>query len=91
LSAGFCPIFQPPSFTQPGVLVTLGNTSGRTVTMSGGDRLAITFTYGQTKYEYHGTITAKEAGSFNIDATLIPFLHEQVGETVSADQSSPRV
>jgi len=48
-----------------------------TVNMSGGDRLAFTFGYGQGKYEHHGTITAKRAGSFNVDGTLIPFLHDQ--------------
>ena len=74
----FLPAFTPPSPSQPGVLVlTLENMSTGTVNMSGGDRLAFTFGYGQGKYEHHGTITAKRAGSFNIDGTLIPFLHDQ--------------
>jgi hypothetical protein len=74
----FLPDFNPPSPSQPGVLVlTLENMSTGTVNMSGGDRLAFTFRYGQDKYEHHGTITAKRAGSFNVDGTLIPFLHDQ--------------
>ena len=74
----FLPDFKPPSPSQPGVLVlTLENMSTGTVIMSGGDKLAFTFGYGQGKYEHHGTITAKQAGSFNIDGTLIPFLHDQ--------------
>ena len=74
----FLPDFKPPSPSQPGVLVlTLENMSTATVIMSGGDKLAFTFGYGQGKYEHHGTITAKRAGSFNIDGTLIPFLHDQ--------------
>ncbi len=74
----FLPAFNPPTPSQPGVLVlTLENMSTGTVIMSGGDRLAFTFGYGQGKYEHHGTITAKRAGSFNIDGTLIPFLHDQ--------------
>ena len=74
----FLPDFKPPSPSQPGVLVlTLENMSTGTVIMSGGDKLAFTFGYGQGKYEHHGTITAKRAGSFNIDGTLVPFLHDQ--------------
>jgi hypothetical protein len=74
----FLPDFKPPTPSQPGVLVlTLENMSTGTVIMSGGDKLAFTFGYGQGKYEHHGTITAKRAGSFNIDGTLIPFLHDQ--------------
>jgi hypothetical protein len=74
----FLPNFTPPTPSQPGVLVlTLENMSTGTVNMSGGDRLAFTFGYGQGKYEHHGTITAKRAGSFNVDGTLIPFLHDQ--------------
>ena len=74
----FLPDFTPPTPSQPGVLVlTLENMSTGTVNMSGGDRLAFTFGYGQGKYEHHGTITARRAGSFNIDGTLIPFLHDQ--------------
>ncbi|HZI56382.1 MAG TPA: hypothetical protein VFF39_06380, partial [Verrucomicrobiae bacterium] len=74
----FLPDFNPPSPSQPGVLVlTLENMSTGTVIMSGGDKLAFTFGYGQGKYEHHGTITAKQAGSFTVDGTLIPFLHDQ--------------
>jgi hypothetical protein len=74
----FLPNFKPPSPSQPGVLVlTLENMSAGTVTMSGGNKLALTFSYGQGKYEHHGTITATRAGSFDIDGTLIPFLHDQ--------------
>jgi hypothetical protein len=76
----FLPDFTPPSPLQPGVLVlALENLSTGTVVMSGGDKLALTFSYGQPKYEYHGTITASKAGSFNIDGTLIPFLHDEPG------------
>ena len=74
----FLPNFKPPSPNQPGVLVlTLENMSAGTVTMSGGNKLALTFGYGQGKYEHHGTITATRAGSFDIDGTLIPFLHDE--------------
>ena len=74
----FLPDFKPPSPTQPGVLVlTLENMSPGTVVMSGGNKLALTFGYGQGKYEHHGTITATRSGSFDIDGTLIPFLHDQ--------------
>ncbi len=74
----FLPNFNPPSPAQPGVLVlTLENMSTGTVAMSGGDRLALTFGYGQGKYEYHGTITARRAGGFDIDGVLVPFLHDQ--------------
>ena len=74
----FLPDFRPPNASQPGVLVlTLENMSTGTVAMSGGDRLALTFGYGQSKYEHHGTITAKRAGGFDIDGILIPFLHDQ--------------
>ena len=74
----FLPNFKPPSPNQPGVLVlTLENMSAGTVTMSGGNKLALTFSYGQGKYEHHGTITATRTGSFDIDGTLIPFLHDE--------------
>jgi hypothetical protein len=74
----FLPDFKPPSPTQPGVLVlALENMSPATVVMSGGNKLALTFGQGQEKYEYHGTITATQAGSFDIDGTLIPFLQDQ--------------
>ena len=76
--ANFSPDFKPPSPSQPGVLVlTLENMSPGTVVMSGGNKLALTFGYGQGKYEHHGTITATRSGSFDIDGTLIPFLHDQ--------------
>src|SRR5438270_3245507 len=77
----FLPSFNPPTPLQPGVLVlTLENMSTGTVVMSGGDKLALTFNHGQGKYEHHGTLTATRAGSFNIDGTLIPFLHDLPGE-----------
>src|ERR1051325_4594813 len=77
----FLPDFKPPSPLQPGVLVlTLENASASTVVMSGGNKVALTFTYGQGKYEHHGTLTATRAGSVNIDGTLIPFLHDLPGE-----------
>src|SRR5579859_1220199 len=74
----FLPNFKPPAPSQPGVLVlTLENMSAGTVTMSGGNKVALTFHYGDPKYEHHGTITATRAGSFDIDGTLIPFLHDE--------------
>jgi hypothetical protein len=74
----FLPDFKPPSPTQPGVLVlALENMSPGTVVMSGGNKLALTFGQGQEKYEYHGIITATRSGNFDIDGTLIPFLHDQ--------------
>ena len=79
----FLPNFTPPTSSQPGVLVlTLENMSTGTVNMSGGNRLAFKFGYGEGKYEHHGTITAKRAGSFNVDGTLIPFLHDQPEQPV---------
>ncbi|HEX3094985.1 MAG TPA: hypothetical protein VHW72_20265, partial [Candidatus Angelobacter sp.] len=90
----FLPDFKPPSPSQPGVLVlTLENMSTGTVVMSGGNKVALTFGYGQPKYEYHGTITATRAGSFNIDGTLIPFLHDQpelVDNTVSGGSNNDK-
>jgi hypothetical protein len=90
----FLPDFKPPSPTQPGVLVlTLENMSTGTVVMSGGNKVALTFGYGQGKYEYHGAITATRAGSFNIDGTLIPFLHDQpelVDNTVSGGNNNDK-
>ncbi|HXA84532.1 MAG TPA: hypothetical protein VNZ47_05625 [Candidatus Dormibacteraeota bacterium] len=84
----FLPDFKPPSPTQRGVLVlALENMSVGTVVMSGGNKLALTFGYGQNKYEHHGTITATRSGSFDIDATLIPFLHDQP-ELVDASSST---
>lgn len=62
--------------------------------MSGGNRLVLTFGYGQSKYEHHGTITATRSGSFDIDATLIPFLHDQpelVDNTVSGGDNNGNV
>lgn len=86
LVSKFLPGFKPPSTVQPGVLVlTLENMSSETVAMSGGDRIALRFTYGEAKYEHHGTITAKRAGGFDIDGTLIPFLHDQPGEGLPGD------
>jgi hypothetical protein len=74
----FLPNFKPPAPSQPGVLVlTLENMSAGTVTMSGGNKVALTFHYGDPTYEHHGTITATRAGSFDIDGTLIPFLHDE--------------
>jgi hypothetical protein len=91
----FLPDFKPPSPSQPGVLVlTLENMSVGTVTMSGGNKLALTFGYGQGKYEHHGTITATRSGSFDIDGTLIPFLHDQpelVDNTVSGGNNNDNV
>jgi hypothetical protein len=91
----FLPDFKPPSSTQPGVLVlTLENISVGTVVMSGGNKVALTFGYGQGRYEYHGTITATRAGSFNIDGTLIPFLHDQpelVDNTISGGNNNDNV
>jgi hypothetical protein len=91
----FLPDFKPPSPSQPGVLVlTLENMSTGTVVMSGGNKVALTFGYGQGKYEYHGSITATRAGSFNIDGTLIPFLHDQpelVDNTVSGGNNNDNV
>jgi hypothetical protein len=91
----FLPDFKPPSPSQPGVLVlTLENMSAGTVVMSGGNKVALTFGYGQPKYEYHGTITATRAGSFNIDGTLIPFLHDQtelVDNTISGGNNNDQV
>ena len=84
----FLPNFRPPSPNQPGVLVlTLENMSVGTVTMSGGNRLALTFGYGEPKYEHHGTLTATRAGSFDIDGTLIPFLHDEpeIPPTLASD------
>jgi hypothetical protein len=82
----FLPGFNPPSPLQPGVLVlTLENMSAGTVVMSGGNKVVLTFGYGQPKYEHHGTITATRAGSFNIDGTLIPFLHDLPGEGLPGD------
>jgi hypothetical protein len=91
----FLPDFKPPSPSQPGVLVlTLENMSVGTVTMSSGNKLALTFGYGQGKYEHHGTITATRSGSFDIDGTLIPFLHDQpelVDNTVSGGNNNDNV
>jgi len=91
----FLPDFKPPSPSQPGVLVlTLENMSVGTVTMSGGNKLALTFGYGQGKYEHHGTLTATRSGSFDIDGTLIPFLHDQpelVDNTVSGGNNNDNV
>jgi hypothetical protein len=82
----FLPGFKPPSPLQPGVLVlTLENMSAGTVVMSGGNKVALTFGYGAQKYEHHGTITATRAGSFDIDGTLIPFLHDLPGEGLPGD------
>jgi hypothetical protein len=86
LISKFLPGFQPPSPMQPGVLVlTLENMSTGTVVMSGGNKLALTFHYGDAKYEHHGTLTATRAGSFNVDGTLIPFLHDLPGIGLPAD------
>lgn len=86
LMAKFLPGFQPPSPMQPGVLVlTLENLSTGTVAMSGGNQLALTFHYGDAKYEHHGTLTATRAGSFNIHGTLVPFLHDLPGAGLPAD------
>jgi hypothetical protein len=85
------PNFKPPSPSQPGVLVlTLENMSAGTVTMSGGNKLALTFHYGEKNYEHHGTITATRAGSFDIDGTLIPFLHDQpeIPPTITVGQDN---
>lgn len=82
----FLPGFQTPSPLQPGVLVlTLENTTTGTAVMSGGNKLALTFGYGASRYEHHGTITATRAGHFNIDGTLIPFLHDLPGEGLPMD------
>lgn len=91
----FLPDFKPPSPSQPGVLVlTLENMSTGTVVMSGGNKAALTFGYGQGKYEHHGTITATRSGSFDIDGTLIPFLHDQpelVDNTISGGNNNDKV
>lgn len=77
----FLPDFKPPSPVQPGVVVlTIENLAPGAISISGGDRQALTFTYGQSKYEQNGTIVSRQTGGFNIDGTLIPFLHDLPGE-----------
>ena len=82
----FLPGFTPPSSVDSGVLIlTIENMSPAGVSITGGDRFALTFRYGQAKYEHHGTIVAKQAGGFSINGTLIPFLHDQAGEGMPGD------
>jgi len=84
----FLPDFKTPGPLQPGVLVlTLENTSAGTAEMSDGNRVALTFGYGQPKYEHHGTIKVTRAGSFNIEVTLIAFLHDLPAEGMLADNA----
>jgi hypothetical protein len=72
---------------ETGVLVlTIENRSPAAVSMSGGDRLGLTFRFGQNKYEHHGSIVARQAGGFNIGGMLIPFLHDQAGEGLPGEQ-----
>lgn len=73
----FLPDFKPPAPSQPGILLlTIENKSTDVVSMSHGERIALTFSEGSKNFEYHGSLHSKQAGGFNVDGMLVPFLHE---------------
>src|SRR5262249_30317518 len=88
----FLPDFRPPGPSSPGVLLlTIENKSPSIVTMGQGERVALTFTRPSSsggKMEYHGRLVSKQAGAFNVGAVLIPFLHEQRGESVGQSDNT---
>ena len=81
------PDFRPPSSLDRGYLVLIiENLSASTVVMSGGQKIALTFTYPPNgPYAYNGTLTASKAGGFQVNGTLIPFLRKQPGVGVPVD------
>ena len=78
------PKFQPPGPASPGfLLLTIENASPGVVTMGHGEHVVLTFTRSSGgKLRYDGVLTSKQQGGFNVNAVLIPFLHEQQGENV---------
>lgn len=73
----FLPDFKPPTASQPGfLLLTIENKSTDVVSMSHGERIALTFSEGSTNFEYHGSLHSRQTGGFNVDGMLVPFLHE---------------
>ena len=80
------PNFHAPSGLDRGYLVLIIENLSPNVVMSGGQKIALTFTYPQNgKYGYDGTLTATKAGGFQVDGTLIPFLRKQPGVGVPVD------
>ena len=80
------PNFHPPTGLDRGYLVLIIENLSSNVVMSGGQKIALTFTYPQSgKYGYDGTLTATKAGGFVVNGTLIPFLRKQPGTGASTD------
>jgi hypothetical protein len=81
------PDFHPPTDTDRGTLVLIiENLSTNVVTMSGGNKIALTFTYKpNTTYTFNGSLGAIRDGGFQIDGTLIPFLKKQQGVGMPVD------
>ena len=80
------PNFHPPSGLDRGYLVLIIENLSSNVLMSGGQKIALTFTYPQSgKYGYDGTLTATKAGGFVVNGTLIPFLRRQPGVGTTTD------
>ena len=81
---------ETPSGKDGALVLLIENKSPQTVDMAPNNTVAISLTRSDLKdgsYDYRGTLTATESGTFELEATLVPMLTETVAETAVAAQT----